>query len=194
MVIYENKNINFTEECSVIWFPEASHVALGIDQTFYNLFFKCIEAEHADTTKRPLALEGKSRWYYQFHIGLHPEEKQQLLQNWSSSGIHTCSGNAARVLTKTTNMTFPWFKSWAPANLAQFLYETRDEPNSRVLSIEYVGVKTKQPDLCQMIAKKKWEEWDSFFASVGILLTLAIVYLLGELVKTAFKTLLDKNP
>lgn len=172
MIVFENKSQSFFEKCSVVWFPDAVHTALEVDNTLYNPFWKNVESENLDTIQRTRAIQGKSEPYYQFHIGLKKGEKELLLQEWKQLGLRTCSANTAKLLSKVTGLQFPWIKTWTPANFADALYEMKDSP--RILSIEYLGTNTA-PNITSEIAQKKQRGPDSIEASFQFLLLLLFV-------------------
>jgi hypothetical protein len=85
-------------------------------------------------------LQNEDSSYYRFYIALTAEEKQRLLEDLNPNlGLHTCSGNIARLLAKVTGVAFPWFKSWIPSTFAEHLYQMHYDPHSRIYKVKCVG-------------------------------------------------------
>lgn len=184
MIIFKNETLRFEHTCSMIWFHTESHAALEVDKTLYNLFFKCVESESANySAKRDKALKGHGRPYYQFHLGITSEEKELLKKEWQQLGFHTCSGNAARLLTKVTGIALPQL-SWVPAYYAEHLYTTREQLDSRIVCIEYLGNDNHQ-DISKTIERGKWDEWGKYSHSVTFLLFIICFGYLEYLLKNS---------
>jgi hypothetical protein len=178
--IYKNKNECFTDSCAVIWFPEACHTAVELDDKFYSPYCGLGEVEEEDVSSREKAvIRGERSYYYRFKIGVSSEEKKRIAQEWEKLGWNTCSGNTATLLHRSIGMEFPWVKPSLPSQLASLLYERREQ-EPHMISIDYVGDKRQCPNIEKKIEEKKWKEWDSIMLFYQCFIAIILLELLRQ--------------
>lgn len=167
-----------TTNCSILWYPSASHVDLLIDDEIYNPFLTFTRSAQPALDRINRSLNGDGAPFYRFHLWLTPEEKEEMLRLLPLMGPNSCSGNIARLISKVTGISFPLFKSWLPSTLAAHLHQTRDEPGSRLIMAEFIGLDRSEDDLIQAFQEGYWRD-----LRMGASLALSAFEELGEMAR-----------